>query len=46
MKARALIDGVSYGPETLKAMGRALDEAWAESLATLATTLCRSKTLG
>jgi hypothetical protein len=30
MKARALIDGASYGPETVKAMGEALDQAWAE----------------
>ena len=28
MKARQLIDGASYGPETLKAMGQAFDEAW------------------
>jgi hypothetical protein len=30
MKARQLIDGASYGPEALKAMGRAFEEAWAE----------------
>jgi hypothetical protein len=29
MKARQLIDGASYGPETLKAIGQAFDEAWA-----------------
>jgi hypothetical protein len=28
MKARQLIDGASYGPETLKVMGQAFDEAW------------------
>jgi hypothetical protein len=28
MKARQLIDGASYGPEALKAMGQAFDEAW------------------
>jgi hypothetical protein len=28
MKARQLIDGASYGPECLKAMGQAFDEAW------------------
>jgi hypothetical protein len=28
MKARQLIDGASYGPEALAAMGRAFDEAW------------------
>ena len=28
MKARALIDGASYGPDALKAMGQAFDEAW------------------
>jgi hypothetical protein len=27
-KARQLIDGASYGPETVKAMGQAFDEAW------------------
>jgi hypothetical protein len=30
MKARQLIDGASYGPETVKAMGEAFDQAWAE----------------
>jgi hypothetical protein len=30
MKARKLIDGSSFGPETVKAMGQAFDEAWAE----------------
>ena len=29
MKARELIEGTSYGPEALKAIGRAFDEAWA-----------------
>jgi hypothetical protein len=28
MKARQLIDGASYGPEALNAMGQAFDEAW------------------
>jgi len=27
---RALIDGASLGPEALKAVGRAFDEAWAD----------------
>ena len=30
MKARALIDNASFGPDALKAMGQAFDEAWAE----------------
>jgi hypothetical protein len=30
MKARRLIDGASFGPETLKAVGEAFDQAWAE----------------
>ena len=30
MKARKLIDGSSFGPETVKAMGQAFDQAWAE----------------
>jgi hypothetical protein len=29
MKARRLIEGASYGPETLKALFQAFDEAWA-----------------
>jgi hypothetical protein len=29
MKARHLIDGTSYGPDTLKALTQAYDEAWA-----------------
>ena len=29
MEARGLIEGASYGPEALKAIGRAFDEAWA-----------------
>ena len=29
MKAREIIEGASYGPEALKAIGRAFDEAWA-----------------
>jgi hypothetical protein len=28
MKARQLIDGASFGPEALKAIGQAFDEAW------------------
>jgi hypothetical protein len=30
MNARQLIDGASFGPETVKAMGEAFDQAWAE----------------
>jgi hypothetical protein len=30
MKARQLIDSASYGPDALKAMGQAFDEAWHE----------------
>ncbi|MGE3703234.1 MAG: hypothetical protein AB7G08_31510 [Hyphomicrobiaceae bacterium] len=29
MKARALIEGAAYGPETLKTMTQAFDKAWA-----------------
>jgi hypothetical protein len=29
MKARRLIDGAAYGPEALKVIGQAFDEAWA-----------------
>ena len=29
MTARKLIDGAAYGPEALKALGQAFDEAWA-----------------
>jgi len=28
MKARALIGGASFGPEAVKAIGQAFDEAW------------------
>ena len=28
MKARQLIDGASYGPDELKVIGQAFDEAW------------------
>jgi len=30
MKARRLVDGASFGPATLKAMGEAFDQAWVE----------------
>jgi hypothetical protein len=30
MEARRLIDGASFGPEALKAIGEAFDAAWAE----------------
>ena len=30
MRARQLIDGASFGPEALKAIGNAFDAAWAE----------------
>ena len=30
MKARALIDSASFGPDALRAAGQAFDEAWAE----------------
>jgi len=30
MRARQLIDGASFGPDTLKAMGQAFDQAWAQ----------------
>jgi len=30
MKARRLIDGAAFGPEKLKAMGEAFDQAWAQ----------------
>ena len=38
MKAKALIDGAdgSYGPETLKVIGKAFDDAWAEIAPTAA----------
>jgi hypothetical protein len=29
MKARELLDGASFGPDALKVIGRAFDEAWA-----------------
>jgi hypothetical protein len=30
MKARKLLDGASFGPDALKAIGQAFDEGWAE----------------
>ena len=30
MKARQLIEGATYGPETLKVIGKAFDDAWSE----------------
>ena len=30
MKARKLIDGASFGPDALKAIGKAFDNAWLE----------------
>jgi hypothetical protein len=30
MKLRRLIDGAAFGPETLKAIGEAFDQAWAQ----------------
>ena len=30
MKARRLIDGASFGPDTLRALGQAFDQAWEE----------------
>ena len=30
MKARRLIKGSTYGPETLKVIGKAFDDAWSE----------------
>jgi hypothetical protein len=30
MRARSLIDGAAFGPEAVKAVGQAFDEAWAE----------------
>ena len=30
MKARKLIDGAAFGPDALKAIGQAFDEAWQE----------------
>jgi len=30
MKARKLIQGATYGPETLKVIGKAFDDAWSE----------------
>ena len=30
MKARRLIQGATYGPDTLKVIGKAFDDAWSE----------------
>jgi len=39
MKARRLVDAASFGPETLKAMGQAFDEAWAEIAGNFGTSI-------
>lgn len=39
MTARALIDGASFGPDTVKAMGQAFDDAWAEIAASFGNDL-------
>jgi hypothetical protein len=31
MKARQLIDGAAFGPEAMKAIGEAFDEAWTDT---------------
>ena len=36
MKARDLIEGATYGPETLKVIGKAFDDAWSEIWASTA----------
>ena len=41
MKARKLIDGASFGPDTVKAMGEALDQAWAEIAGHFGDTLAQ-----
>mgnify|MGYP003694653115 CR=1 FL=1 len=42
MRARQLIDGASFGPDALKAIGDAFDAAWAEISGTVpAQTLSR-----
>jgi len=38
MKARRLFDGASFGPATVKAMGEAFDQAWAEIAGNFGTT--------
>src|SRR5687767_2105738 len=37
MTARRLIDGASFGPDALKAVGQAFDQAWREIAATFGT---------
>jgi hypothetical protein len=37
MTARQLIDGASFGPDALKALGQAFDAAWQEIAATFGT---------
>jgi hypothetical protein len=37
MKARKLIDGASFGPDALKVIGKAFDDAWLEIAANFGT---------
>lgn len=38
MKARAMIEGAAYGPDDLKVVGQAFDDAWEEMHTTTRTT--------
>jgi len=46
MKARALIDGASFGPETVEAIRQAFDEAWVRIAPVSAMFLVRVKQRG
>jgi len=37
MQARQLLDGAAFGPETLKVIGQAFDEAWAQIASNIGT---------
>ena len=43
MKARQLIDGASYGPDALKAMCAAFDQAWSEIAGNFGTDVAEAR---
>jgi len=43
MKARQLIDGASYGPDALKAMCAAFDQAWSEIAGNFGTDIEKAR---
>lgn len=45
MKARQLIEGATYGPDTLKVIGKAFDDAWSEISSQFSNSELQSQTM-